>query len=85
MKRVGLLNGFFIKILKFYKKRISVALRSDCIFTPSCSVYAMQALEKHNFFVATGLIIWRLLRCNRLNKGGFDPVPDNYNLKKWLI
>ena len=85
MKKINPVNGFFIKILKFYKKHVSVALKSGCIFTPTCSVYAIEALEKLSFFIALFLIIWRILRCNRLNKGGFDPVPDNYNLKKWLI
>lgn len=79
------LNKFFIKILKFYKKFISGGLRSGCIFTPTCSEYAMEAFEKHNFFVSIGLIIWRILRCNSLNKGGFDPVPDNISKKKWLM
>lgn len=81
----SLLNRFFIKILEFYKKYISHGLRSGCIFTPTCSVYAMEALKKHGFLVSVALIIWRLLRCNSLNSGGFDPVPDNYNVKKWLI
>ncbi|MBR1867818.1 MAG: membrane protein insertion efficiency factor YidD [Clostridia bacterium] len=79
-----LINKFFIKILKFYKKYLSPGIRSGCIFTPTCSIYAIEALEKHNFIVSIFLIIWRILRCNSLNKGGFDPVPDNINLKKWL-
>ncbi len=79
-----LINKFFIKILKFYKKYLSPGIRSGCIFTPTCSIYAIEALEKHNFIVSFFLIIWRILRCNSLNKGGFDPVPDNINVKKWL-
>lgn len=79
------LNKLFIKILKFYKKYISAGLKSGCIFTPTCSIYAIEALEKHNFFVSIGLIIWRILRCNSINKGGFDPVPDSFKVKKWLI
>lgn len=79
------LNKFFIKILKFYKKYISAGLRSGCIFKPTCSIYAIEALEKRNFFVAIGLIIWRILRCNSFNKGGFDPVPDSPSVLKWLI
>ena len=79
------LNKFFIKILKFYKKYVSAGLRSGCIFTPTCSIYAIEAFEKHNFFVSIGLIIWRILRCNSLNKGGFDPVPDSKKVKKWLF
>ena len=84
-----IINKLFIKILKLYKKYISGGLRTGCIFTPTCSVYAMEALEKHNLFVSFGLILWRILRCNSLNKilnkGGFDPVPDNPKKKMWLI
>ena len=80
-----IINKFFIILLKFYKKYISPGLNSGCIFRTTCSVYAIEALEKHNFFVSVILIVWRILRCNSLNKGGFDPVPDNYNKKKWLI
>lgn len=81
----GFINKFFILLLKFYKKYISRSLKSGCIFTPTCSVYAIEALYKHCFLVSLALILWRILRCNSLNKGGFDPVPDNYNAKKWLI
>ena len=80
-----IINKFFIKILRFYKKYISAGLNTGCIFRPTCSVYAIEAMEKHNFFIAVILIIWRLLRCNSLNKGGFDPVPDSKDRLKWLL
>ena len=80
-----ILNGIAIKLLKFYKKYISAGLKSGCIFKPTCSVYAIEAMEQRNFFVALLLIVWRILRCNSLNKGGFDPVPDSPLKKKWLL
>lgn len=83
--KISPVNRFCIKALKFYKTFISVPLKAGCIFTPSCSVYSMEAFIKHNFFAAVGLTIWRILRCNRINKGGFDPVPENPNYKKWLM
>ena len=79
-----ILNGLVIAILKFYKKYISSSLHSGCIFTPTCSVYAIEAFEKHNFFIGIILTVLRILRCNSFNKGGFDPVPDNRNKLKWL-
>jgi putative membrane protein insertion efficiency factor len=72
-------------IIKFYRKYITYILRSNCIFTPTCSAYALEALKKHNVFVAIGLIIWRILRCNPLSKGGYDPVPDSKSKKKWVL
>lgn len=80
-----MLNRFFIFLIKLYKKYLSKGLNSGCIFTPTCSVYAVEALQKYSFFKALALIIYRILRCNSLNKGGFDPVPDPKSTKKWLI
>ncbi|MBE5765113.1 MAG: membrane protein insertion efficiency factor YidD [Clostridiales bacterium] len=80
-----MLNRFFIFLIKLYKKYLSKGLNSGCIFTPTCSVYAVEALQKYSFFKAFALIIYRILRCNSLNKGGFDPVPDPKSTKKWLI
>ena len=70
MKRV------FIAILRFYKRCISPLLPNACIYTPTCSEYAMEAIEKHGVFKGTGLAIWRVLRCNPFAKGGYDPVPE---------
>lgn len=47
-----------------------------CRFTPTCSVYAITALEKHGALKGTALAVWRILRCNPLCKGGYDPVPE---------
>lgn len=80
-----MINRFFIFLIKIYKKYLSKGLNSGCIFTPTCSVYAIEALEKYNFFKAFPLIVYRILRCNSLNKGGFDPVPDKRSDKKWLV
>jgi len=79
-----IINRIVIRILMFYKKYLSPGLNSGCIFTPTCSIYAIEAFQKHNFIVGFFLTIWRILRCNSFNKGGFDPVPDNRNKLKWL-
>ena len=72
-------------VIKFYRKHLTYAIKSNCIFTPTCSAYALEALKKRNVFVAIGLIIWRILRCNSFSKGGYDPVPDGKNKLKWVI
>lgn len=46
-----------------------------CRFTPTCSAYGLEALQRHGFFRGSALAAWRVLRCNPLSKGGFDPVP----------
>ncbi len=70
------MKNICIALIKFYKKYISpLKGHSTCIFIPTCSEYAIQAYEKYGFFKGTLLTIWRLLRCNPFNKGGYDPVP----------
>ena len=80
-----MLKKFFIFLITFYRKRISAGLKSSCIYTPTCSAYALDALKKHTFFYALILIIYRVLRCNPLSRGGLDPVPDRKSDVKWLI
>ncbi len=70
MKRV------LLAVLRFYKRHISPHLPDACIYTPTCSEYAMEAIQKHGALKGTGLAIWRVLRCNPFAKGGYDPVPE---------
>lgn len=51
----------------------------SCRYTPTCSHYAQNAIYNHNILKASVLIIWRLLRCNPLNKGGYDPIEEKSN------
>jgi len=62
---------FFIKI---YRRFISPILPDSCRFYPSCSQYAIDALEKHGVFKGGMMTSYRILRCNPFNKGGYDPV-----------
>lgn len=64
-----------LALLKFYKRAISPYLPDACRFTPTCSVYAMQAIEKYGFLKGSFLALKRLLRCNPFFPGGYDPVP----------
>ncbi|HSP81151.1 MAG TPA: membrane protein insertion efficiency factor YidD [Myxococcaceae bacterium] len=61
--------------IRFYRRFLSPLLPPACRFHPSCSVYALQALQKHGALRGTRLILWRLLRCQPFHPGGFDPVP----------
>lgn len=67
-----------ILLVRGYQKFLSpLKTKSSCIFYPTCSQYAIEALEKRGFFVGTALTVWRLLRCNPFNNhGGYDPVPE---------
>lgn len=62
-------------LIRFYKRHISPGLMPSCRFTPTCSQYAMEAIERHGALKGGGLALWRILRCNPFGKGGYDPVP----------
>jgi putative membrane protein insertion efficiency factor len=64
-----------IALVRGYKKYISPLLPPSCRFTPTCSEYAMEAIQKHGAWKGGLLAIWRILRCNPFCKGGYDPVP----------
>jgi putative membrane protein insertion efficiency factor len=48
---------------------------TECPYIPSCSQYAVEAIEKHGVIKGGLLAVWRILRCNPFSKGGIDPVP----------
>ena len=84
MKRVKLffkyigkiINFVLIGLIKFYKKFISPMKRTpSCRFIPTCSQYALEALQKYGPIKGSYLAIKRILRCNHFSKGGYDPVP----------
>jgi hypothetical protein len=65
-----------IAFIRFYRNYLSnLKGHGTCIFYPTCSEYAIEAYEKYGFFKGTLLTVWRVLRCNPFNKGGYDPVP----------
>lgn len=65
----------FVLLIRFYQKFISPLKRTHCIYTPTCSQYAIIALKKYGPVKGLFLSIKRILRCNPFAKGGYDPVP----------
>ena len=61
--------------LKMYKYCISPVLPGACRFTPTCSNYSIEAIERHGILKGLFLSVKRVLRCNPLCRGGYDPVP----------
>lgn len=68
------MKGFLSSIIKFYQRKISPLLGNRCKFYPTCSEYALQAIEKYGAFRGSLKAIWRILRCNPMSRGGYDPV-----------
>ena len=66
----------FLALIRFYRKAISPYTPPSCRFTPTCSAYALEAIQKYGALKGGYLALRRLLRCNPFYKGDFyDPVP----------
>lgn len=63
-----------ILIIKFYRKYISGLKKPSCRFYPTCSQYALEAIEKYGAAKGGLMAIKRILRCNPFVEGGYDPV-----------
>lgn len=70
-----LLIWFLLLPIRFYRRFISPLLPPSCRFTPTCSQYGMEAIQKHGPIKGLALTIWRILRCNPWGGSGYDPVP----------
>jgi putative membrane protein insertion efficiency factor len=67
-------------IIRFYQKAISPWFPAKCRFYPSCSEYAIDALDQHGSIKGSWLSLKRILRCHPFSQGGFDPVPSSSQL-----
>jgi len=61
-------------LLKLWRNSVGLILPDSCRFTPSCSHYAVEALQRRGLLAGSVLAVWRLLRCNPWSRGGHDPV-----------
>ena len=72
---LAFLNAPFVALIKLYQLTLSPVLGRSCRFEPTCSTYGVAAYRHHHPLRATYLTTTRILRCNPLCKGGYDPVP----------
>jgi len=73
-------------LIKLYREGISQYTQPHCIYIPTCSTYALEAIERFGAIKGGLLVCWRLLRCNPFSKGGYDPVPDHFTFKReWQV
>ncbi len=70
------MKGLIVRALRFYKASISPQLPPACRYTPSCSEYAIEAIERRGVLVGGFLATKRVLSCNPFSRGGYDPVPE---------
>lgn len=79
-KRAGIIRRApsmaLVVLIEIYRKLVSPLIRSRCRYYPSCSRYALDAVQRYGVFKGLVLATWRLLRCNPFSKGGIDHVHD---------
>ena len=74
-KRQGIVARALSAAIRGYRKYISPLLGPRCIYTPTCSEYALQAIRKYGALKGSFLAAKRILRCHPFHAGGYDPVP----------
>jgi putative membrane protein insertion efficiency factor len=70
-----MMRRILIMFVRAYQTVLSPMLPPSCRYYPSCSAYAIEALEKHGAIRGSWLAMRRIARCNPFRPGGFDPVP----------
>jgi putative membrane protein insertion efficiency factor len=73
------MKKIIISLIRFYQKFISPLFPPTCRFYPTCSEYTAQAVERFGVVKGLYLGLRRVLRCNPLNEGGYDPVPEEFH------
>ena len=75
MKNYSIIQNLMRGLIRLYQIFISPFLGGNCRFTPTCSQYAMEAIEIYGAFKGCWLAVCRLGRCHPFHPGGYDPVP----------
>jgi len=70
-------------LVRGYQYLLSPLLGSNCRFYPSCSSYTLEAIQLHGAIKGGAMGAWRILRCNPLSRGGYEPVPGSCEHAKW--
>ena len=70
------MKKLLLALIKFYRSAISPHTAPSCKYTPTCSQYGLEAIERFGALKGSALTIWRILRCNPFSKGGYDPIPE---------
>ncbi len=76
------MKNIVIRMIKFYQRNISPMKTTKCPYFPSCSCYGLEAVQKYGVVKGGLLAGWRILRCNPISRGGYDPVPETFRFLK---
>ena len=70
------MKAILLGIIRLYQMTLSRALPPTCRFTPSCSQYSFEAIDRYGALRGGWMAVKRISRCHPFNPGGYDPVPD---------
>ena len=76
------MKRLLIACVRFYQRAISAHTKPRCRYSPTCSAYAIEALERFGAFKGGWLALCRILRCNPWGGHGYDPVPEQWPRRK---
>lgn len=78
-----MMRNILLAIIRFYRKHLSGLKQTPtCRFTPTCSEYAYEAIQRFGALRGGALALWRVLRCNPFGGSGYDPVPEQFHFGK---
>lgn len=81
----GLLASVMMRLIRVYQLSLSYFLGRSCRHMPTCSSYAMEAIDRHGAWAGFWLGFFRIARCNPWGASGFDPVPDKVDRHGLMI
>lgn len=82
LRKINLPRLLAMRLIIFYQKHLS---SHTCLYQPTCSEYMLQAINNRGFILGAAAGLWRILRCNPLSKGGYDPAPERLFVFKWVL
>lgn len=69
-----MIGRLMIRMIRWYQRHLSPGLGGCCKYLPTCSQYAIEAIERYGPLCGGAKAFWRILRCNPFSRGGYDPV-----------
>jgi len=73
-----ILKKIIITLIRFYQLALSPLKQPTCRFSPTCSQYSIEAIERFGVIKGTYLSVRRILKCHPFHEGGYDPVPEKW-------